>query len=234
MNGQMLSSFPSKRIPKGRNKPPRHRKPEGRIPLQLLGKSDHIVEWSKPPAPPACLTPEEYQALPKSIVIREVLYPIHSKGFRVREIILLTTLLDAEKYPPQEPAALYKMRWQIETNFNHLKTTMKMDILRTKTPDGIEKEIYAFCLIYNLVRLVMIHAAKEHHVPLDRISFADALRWLASAAPGQSILQLIIVPLRPGRFQPRARKRRQKPGYPCLMIPRQELRKRKLSQRVIH
>ena len=231
MNGQMLSSFPSKRIPKGRSKPPRHRKPEGRIPLQLLGKSDHIVEWAKPTAPAACLTPEEYRDLPKSIVIREVLYRINRKGFRVREIILLTTLLDNKKYPPRELAALYKMRWQIETNFNHLKTTMKMDILRTKTPDGMKKEVYAFCIIYNLVRLVMIEAATLHRVPTERVSFADALRWLSTAAPQQTFRRLIILPYRPGRFQPRARKRRPKPGYPCLILPRQELRKKKLSQR---
>ena len=109
-----------------------------------------------------------------------------------------------------------------------------MDILRTKTADGIRKEIYAFCIIYNLVRLVMIQAAKQLHVPVCRISFADALRWLNNASPGQKIFRVNIIPKRPGRLEPRARKRRPKPGYPYLMMPRQDLRKKKLSQRVIH
>ncbi len=230
MNAKMLSSFATKQIPKGHRKPLRLRKPDGRVQLQLLGKSDHIVQWNKPTAPTASMTPEQYRSLPESIVVRELLYRIQQKGFRSQEIIVLTTLLDVEKYPPREIAALYKMRWQIETNFNHLKTTMKMDILRAKTADGIRKEIYAFCIIYNLVRLVMIQAAKQHRVPVSRISFADALRWLAAASPGQPIIRINIVPHRPGRFEPRSRKRRPKPGYPCLMMPRQELRKKKLTQ----
>ena len=63
MNGQMLSSFPTKRIPKGHRKPLRHRKPDGRRQLKLLGKTDHIVQWTKPTAPPASVAAEHYCAL---------------------------------------------------------------------------------------------------------------------------------------------------------------------------
>src|SRR5690625_1797679 len=72
------------------------------------------------------------------------------------------------------------LRWEIETNFRHIKQTMGMDILKCKTVDGILKELAIFILVYNLVRLVMLKASQRQKVPLDRISFVDALRWLCT------------------------------------------------------
>ena len=230
MNQKMLPSFPTKKKGVRAIFPEPHRKPEGRVPLKLLGKTDHVVQWKKPGKKPRFMTAEEYKELPGTITIRELLYKIHRKGFRSSEIIVLTTLLDGKRYTAKKIAELYKIRWEIETNFNHLKTTMKMDILKSKTTHGIIRELYAYCILYNLVRLVMLQAAKKQRTQANRISFIDALRWLASAIPETQIIPLQTVPYRPGRFDPRSRKRRPKGGYPYAMLPRFELRKKKLSE----
>jgi Transposase DDE domain len=110
----------------------------------------------------------------------ETRYQVAVPGFRVQEVTLVSTLLDADEFPASELQKIYAWRWRIETNLRHLKTTMGLDVLKCQTVDGICKELVAFALIYNMVRVVM-HAAAEHlHVPIDRISFVDALRWLAS------------------------------------------------------
>ena len=106
---------------------------------------------------------------------------------------------------------------------------MKMDILRCKTVDGVLKELMVYGIVYNLVRLVMGEAARRQRVAVDRISFIDALRWLLEAKPGEAMPRLVVNPGRPGRFEPRVRKRRPK-EFPVMKKPRRELRK-ELSQK---
>ena len=83
-------------------------------------------------------------------------------------------------------AALYGQRWQIETNLRHLKQTLRMDVLRCQTVEGVQKELMVYALVYNLVRLVMLEAAHRQRVPVDASSFVDAVRWLAEAVHGPS------------------------------------------------
>jgi hypothetical protein len=52
-------------------------------------------------------------------------------------------------------------RWDVETNIGHLKTMMKMDVLHCKSEDGVRKELAMFCLVYNLVRAVMLEASRR-------------------------------------------------------------------------
>jgi hypothetical protein len=87
---------------------------------------------------------------------------------------------------------------------------------------GVRKEVLLFGIAYNLVRRVMQAAARRQQVPSDRISFVDALRWLVQATPGEPLPDLVVVPNRPDRTQPRARKRRPK-NYPLLNRPRHEM-----------
>jgi len=84
--------------------------------------------------------------------------------------------------------------------------------------------------VYNLVRLVAVKAAHRQGVRPDRISFIDALRWLQPAKPQAPLPVLVINPARPGRLEPRCRKRRPK-QYPLMKVPRRELRKRLKKQR---
>jgi Transposase DDE domain len=191
--------------------------------IKSFGPSDQIVMWFKSKERPAWLSPEEYAALPDELLVRELRYRVGKPGFRVQSVTLVTTLLDPESFPATELQELYARRWRIETNFRHLKTTMRLDVLKCKTVEGVCKELAVFALVYNMVRAVMHVAASARNVPTDRVSFVDALRWLASGArtPLESI---VINPDRPNRYEPRVRKRRSKP-YPLMRKPRKTLRK---------
>jgi len=167
---------------------------------------------------------EQFGHLPERLEVRELQYRVHRKGFRVTKITLVTTLLDATLYPVEALAQLYYARWGIETNFAHVKTTMGLDVLQCKTVDGVLKELIVFALIDNLIRLVMIQAARRQQVTIDRISFIDAARWLATARDNAPLSLLVVNPHRPSRYEPRVRKRRPK-QYPLMQTPRKELRK---------
>jgi DDE family transposase len=193
--------------------------------LKRLGRHDQLVEYPKPKSRPAWMTIEDYAALPDTIRVRELRYQIALAGRRTRVVTIATTLLDPVKYPAKEVAKLYGQRWQIETNFRHLKQTLRMDVLRCETVAGVQKELAAYALVYNLVRLVMQEAAKQQQVPVERISFVDAVRWLAEAAHGNIPLKLRVNPDRPNRYEPRVIKRRGK-AFGRMTQPRKVLRKR--------
>ena len=196
--------------------------------IKQLGINDQIVQWFKPVNCPAWMSAEQFAELPKSIEIRELRYTITERGFRAQTITLATTLLDSQVYELPELATLYRDRWEIETNFGHLKTTMKMDVLKCTTVAGVLKELNVFALIYNLVRQVMLIAAEQQQVDFRRISFIDALRWLQTALPGDAVPALVVNPLRRNRLEPRVRKRRPK-TYPLMTKPRCQL-KNELAQ----
>lgn len=187
--------------------------------IKRLGPHDQIVEYIKPKICPSWLTPEEWSHVPSVILVRELRYSLTATGYRSRTVTLMTTLLDAGRYPAKAIAALYGQRWQVETNLRHLKVTLGLDVLHTKSVDGIYKELAMFAIAYNLVRLVMLEAATRQGVPSKRISFVDALRWLRDAGLNTPLTPLIVLPERPGRCEPRVRKRRPK-NYPAMKKPR--------------
>ena len=154
---------------------------------------------------------------------------MHRKGFRVKQVTLLTTLLAADVFTLEELADLYRHRWEIETNFGHIKTTMKMDILKCETVDGVLRELHVFAIVYNLIRQVMISAAHRQKVAVNRISFIDALRWLQNAQEADELTNLVVLPLRPYRYEPRVRKRRPK-KYKLMTKTRNELKQELASQ----
>lgn len=196
--------------------------------IKWLGCRDQLVEYYKPARRPKWLTAEAYAALPASIVVRELRFAIAVPGMRTQEVTLVTTLLDPIRYPAEELAQLYFDRWQVEVNLRHLKQTLHLDVLRSKTVDGIHKELCMIALAYNLVRLVMFEAAHRQEVLPDRISFIDALRWLTNAGPGEPLRQLKVHRVR-HRAEPRVRKRRPKP-YPLMNQPRAKLREALVGQ----
>ena len=199
--------------------------------LQRLGDRDQLVEYFKPPRCPTWMAPEQWQQLPDSLIVRELRYRIRVPGVRTRQVTLVTTLLDADRYPAKALARLYAQRWQLEVNLRHLKQTMHMNVLRCQTVTGVLKELTFFVLVYNLVRSVMVAAAKRQHVDPNRISFVDALRWLQRGQPLDALPPLLVHLLRPGRYDPRVRKRRSK-KYRDLKRPRAELRKALLEKQL--
>jgi hypothetical protein len=169
------------------------------------------------------MTQEEFAALPDEIMVRELRYKVSQRGFRVRMVTLVTTLLNSEIYSVADLSQLYRLRWQVELDFRHIKITMKMDVLKCKTADGIMKELTMFAIVYDLICSLMAESARVQKVAVDRIGFVDALRWLLDPAPGGDVSQILINPSRPDRVEPRVRKRRPK-QYPVMKKPRAELR----------
>ena len=190
--------------------------------VKWLGTSDQIVEYFKPITRPKWMTLHDYAALAESIQVRELRYRIARRGYRVKEVLLVTILLDVVLYPATELASLYQQRWEIETNLRHLKQTLGMDVLLTKTVDGIQKELAMFAIVYNLIRLVMVKSAKSQNVAVARISFIDSQRQLRNAVGKAPLPKLIVLAVRPHRCEPRVRKRRPK-QYPVMKKPRHKL-----------
>jgi len=193
--------------------------------LKRLGKHDQLVEYLKPKIKPDWMSAADYEALPATLKVRELRFTVRIPGCRTKTVTVVTTLLDPVLYPARAIAEWYGRRWGIETNLRHLKTTMKMEVLRCQTVEGVLKELAMFMLVYNLVRLVMLEAAHRQQVVVERISFIDALRWLRSATPETPLRKLIVLPYRPNRIEPRVLKRRPK-EYDRMTRPRRELRKR--------
>jgi len=187
------------------------------------GDSDQVVVWRKPKRKPSWMTAEGYAALPEEVTVRELRYRVEVPGYRVREITLVTSLLDAAVYPAEALAELYFRRWQVEVNIKHMKISMKMDVLRCETVDGVLKELAMFALAYNLVRSVMGESARLQGVDADRIGLVDAVRWLIGVEEAE-VSVLVVNPSRRGRVEPRVRKRRPKQYY-LMTKPRSELRK---------
>jgi hypothetical protein len=193
--------------------------------VRACGLRDQIVEYFRPETIPAWMSAEEYRSLPGSIPVRELRYRVEVPGFRTREVTLVTTLLDEASYPADALADLYGTRWRVEEHLKALKQTMKMDVLKCTTVDGVLEELTMYAIAYNQVRIAMGEAAVRQGVVVERVSFIDALRWLRDADPGEEMPELVVNPWRPERFEPRCKKRRPK-QYDLMRVPRAELRKR--------
>jgi hypothetical protein len=191
-----------------------------------LGVGDHVVVWQRPQRP-KWMTAEEYATIPKTLTVREVRVQIQEPGCRVNELVIATTLLDAEEYPKEDIEKLYHKRWHVELDIRTLKATLQMDQLRCLTPFMVEKEIWAHVLGYNLVRKVAAQAALFAQVSPRDLSFKATLQvvrggWQKCTETSgddyvrlaKSLLQSLRrqrVGNRPGRCEPRAVKRRGKP-----------------------
>jgi len=191
------------------------------------------VAWPKPQRPKSW-DQQQWADLPEKLALRVVRFRVEVPGFRTDEITFVTTLLDKKQYPDALLADLFRRRWQVELCFRDLKTTLGLDVLRTQTPDLVEKEIHLQAIAYNLVRALMLAAAKQHDVPPSRLSFKGTVSTLRAFAPlfapaqphaAQRYQELLLalaadpLPHRPNRVEPRAVKRRPK-CYQLLTRPR--------------
>jgi len=197
-----------------------------------LGKDDHLIFWTRPQRP-KWMSVEQYATLPDELTLREVRIHVAQKGFRTKSLVVVTTLLDAEEYPPEEIALLYRQRWQAELHLRSLKIVLQMDHLRCKTPERVRNEFYTHLLGYNLIRSVMAAAAFQSGRSPWEISFKGTMQTLdqfllillsrvSNEGWCEALLTAVathIVGNRPDRFEPRLRKRRPKP-YKHLREPR--------------
>jgi len=205
-----------------------------------LSKDERLVQWRKPNYRATTISAAEWALLPEVLTLRLVRCRMNIPGFRTRQVILVTTLLDSVKYPPAALGQLYYRRWAMELTLRNIKITLQMDQLSCKTPQNLAREIRMHFLVHNLVRRLMLEAARRHQVRLERVSFAGSLatarRYAEALLHARSercrrhlqeelfrVLASDLVPDRPGRREPRAVKRRPKP-YPRLMCHRHRFR----------
>ena len=194
------------------------------------------VTWRKPKRKNK-MAQADWDSLPESLTVRVVRFNCQVPGFRTDEITLVTTLLDEVTYSTDVLAELFRRRWQVEICFRDIKTSLGLDVLRTKTPEMITKEIHLQAIAYNIVRALMLEAARQHDTPVFRLSFKGTVGALFAFAPllnttskqaAERYEHLLLalaaapVPLRPNRSEPRAVKRRPKP-YQYLTKPRREM-----------
>jgi hypothetical protein len=208
-----------------------------------LGIEDHVVTWTKP-ARPEWMDEETYDQVPDEMRVRELRITVKQPGFRVNELVLVTTLLDAERYTKEEVTGLFLQRWNIELDLRSIKDVLQMDVLRCKSPEMVEKEIWMHLLAYNLIRGVMAQAAEAHNKRPRLLSvkgtlqtitaFQEAMRW-AAPRDRELLLRAMLRAIayhkvgdRFGRAEPRANKRRPK-AQRFLTEPRRQARKRLLD-----
>ena len=207
---------------------------------QRLGKNDRLFTWLKPSQKPRWLPQSWWKKIPAQLMVRVIRFKLACPGYRPKSVTLVTTLLDAQKYPAPDIAQLYARRWKIELWFRDIKTSMGMEVLRCKSPQMLHKELEMFFIAYNLIRCLMAQASVINDVELDRLSFkgtVDSVRQfslaIAQARSKKKQQQLIAelleviardeVPERPDRREPRAVKRRPKP-YQLLNRPRHAMK----------
>ena len=185
-----------------------------------------LIVWQRPNKPHG-MAGEQYRSYPKQLLMRQVTVDARDKNNRVKQFKVVTTILDVS-IDGKQIGDLFERRWDGEVNIRSIKSTMQMDILRCKTPDMVHKEIWTHLLAYNLLRTVMAVAADENEIEPRKVSFKGAKQALTAFAPKieaarpedrATLIDAMLTTIayhrvgdRPGRWEPRARKRRPKRG----------------------
>jgi hypothetical protein len=185
-----------------------------------------ILVWQRPNKPHR-MTGEQYRRYPKALLMRQVAVDARGKGNRAEQFHVVTTILDAS-IDGGQVGDLYERRWDGEVDIRSIKSALQMDVLRCQTPEMVRKEIWAHLLAYNLLRTVMAVAASEHGIAPREVSFKGAKQAVTAFAPKieaarpedrAPLIDALLATIayhrvgdRPGRWEPRARKRRPKPG----------------------
>jgi hypothetical protein len=192
-----------------------------------------ILVWRRPNKPHG-MTGQQDRRYPKGLVMRQVGVDARDQDNRAERFQVITTLLDAA-IDGAPIGDRYERSWDGEVDIGSIKATMQMDVLRCRTPEVVRQQIWAHLLAYNLLRTVMAVAAADNGLEPRPVSFQGAEPAVTAFAPKleaarpearpawiDALLTVIAyhrVGDRPGRWEPRARKRRPKPG-PRLGQPR--------------
>lgn len=207
-----------------------------------IGKNERLVTWVKPERKPEAteLSDAQWDQLPATMEMRLMAFWYEDRDGARRRMVLATTLLDNATYDWIELGELYATRWDIELRLRDVKTTLQMEALNVKTPEMAEKSLAMALLGFNLVKTTCRRSVRHHPEHWKLISFKGALgairsmqsifsaaatktkRSLASAI--DQMLALVStkrIDVRPGRWEPRMKKKRQKP-FPLLEKPREK------------
>jgi putative transposase len=203
-----------------------------------LGRDDHLITWTRPKRP-FWMSEQWYQQIPETLTLRELRFQVTVPGRRVETLTVVTSLTDADAYPPEDIAELYGYRWNAELDIRAIKQTLGLDHVRCKTPDMVRRELWVTLLAYNLVRRLIATAAAVHSQQPRQLGFTLACQtilasWMLLATGAcRNVRQLWRLALeriaanevanRPGRIEPRMIKRR-RDHYPLMHDPRPQLR----------
>jgi Insertion element 4 transposase N-terminal/Transposase DDE domain len=113
------------------------------------------------------------------VTVRVLDYSIDAPGPGQQQVYrLVTSMLDPVQAPAKQLAALYHQRWELEGALDELKTHQRgpRAVLRSKTPEGVEQEVYAHLLVHYAIRALMHQAALDADLDPDRLSFTRSLR----------------------------------------------------------
>jgi len=218
------------------------RSPEKAKIIKQFNENDCLVEWAKPKECPKWITKEQWLEVPKTMTLRQVKVIVDIPGFRTQNVVVATTLLDNKKYPSATLSDLYRRRWLVELFLKDMKTTMRMDVLRCKTPELVHKELTIFIIAYNLIRSLIFQAALNKGIDPYRISMAGTIaiirQWAPILATNKdigikkkillAIIELVAKEILPHRKKPRSHpraiKRRSNCKYQLLTKPRHEFK----------
>jgi putative transposase len=210
------------------------------FPRGSLGNAhDYQTVWAKPKRPD-WMDQETYDSLPDGLSVRIIDYAVPVQGFRPSRIKVATTMLCGKTFSCEDIADLYHHRWHVEVDIRTIKQTMKMAELSCLKPEMLRAEIWTHWLSYNLARLVAAQAALSKGLQPRQISFSAVRANLESFAQGllsstdekwQTTVRELWRAIsshrvgdRPGRSEPREKKRREKHKYEPLRQPRRQRR----------
>lgn len=216
----------------------RHRKLDWRR-GKKISPIERLVTWKKPQRHPGRnkITDAQWDALPDEITLRYIKVGYENRAGEKAALVIVTDLLDAEKFEANELASLYARRWEIEVKLRDVKTTLGMDKFAVRTPDLAHKTLTMMIIAYNLMRITMQQAAQVDNRPIHHMSFKGTLDLLTSSHESfqalatksrkrrnlhQSLIELCAtrtLDIVPFRHEPRAKKRRPK-NYQLLTKPR--------------
>jgi hypothetical protein len=207
---------------------------------------DYQTAWPKPKRPD-WLDQPTYDGLPPSLAVRIVDYAVPVAGFRPSRVKVATTLLCPQAFPAEDMADLYHQRWHVELDIRVMKQTLGMQELTCLSPGMLRAEIWAHWSSYNLARLVAAQAALSRGLRPRQISFSGVSAnlesfWQGLASSTGEVWQQRVRELwraisthqvgnRPGRSEPREKKRREKSKYPPLRQPRTQRRAELLREK---
>lgn len=212
-----------------------------------LGSGDYQFCWKRPQSVPKSMNRADFEALPPTLAVRVIQMAWQRPGWRTQSVMVVTTLLDAKVYPKAQIATLYGLRWRVEVNLRHLKTTLRMEHLLGQSPEMVRKEIYVHLLAYNLLRYLIWQAASDTEQDPWRLSLQGTRQsfnhfrpHLSTAEPDtranycRYLLEMVAqmtVPERPSRFEPRCLKRRPK-DFSLMREPREILKQNLLHESI--
>jgi hypothetical protein len=213
-----------------------HRRDDHPLGARRLSETERIDTLLRPTRP-QWMKQREYRRVPRTLDIRLCDILVNRAGSRSEGFTAATTMMDHALAPAKWIASLYEGRWLVETDIRSLKCTLGLEHLRSRTPEGIERELWTGLLAYNLIRLKMLQSGYAATRDIRSMSFSETYQllstnWLlcaccdvnsAMATAAQAQGTCAIVGIRPGREEPRANKRRPK-MLKLMTLPRKLLR----------